>query len=257
MNHRHLLHGILALCAVAVSQASAREPAPAPDCADARAIERVRRVDAGTLLLATETSRFVLSHVEGCDVRQPSSLLGANGWICPDAEAYVRTGDLACPIQTIETLDDRRYAVLAARADRNSSTQNADGSLTLAPVEVTAKVTRPRGFRGDTDYCLRPDTVRSFQLEQGKLYVETSARRSGGNRRYRVELTTSCPQLTWARRIAFESNLGIGVICGHPGDNLLPIEQEDVPAHGEDMVRPSNPGIIGRHCAISSVYPVR
>ena len=237
--------------------AQARDPAPAPGCADARAMERIRRVDAGTLLMATSDARFIVRHTQGCDVRQPSSLLGEQGWICPDAESYLRTGDLACPIQSIEPIDDRTYAALAAEADRNSTTSNADGSVTLEPVQVTARVERPRGFRGDTDYCLRPDAVRAFHLDRGDLYVDTSPRRSGGNRRYRIELTTSCPQLTWARRIAFESNLGIGVICGHPGDNLLPIEQEEVPEHGEDMVRPSNPRIIGRQCGIASVYPVR
>lgn len=245
--------GLLALAPLSL----AREPAPTPGCADARNVERIRRVDAGTLLMATGGARFIVRHTEGCDVRQPSSLLGAHGWICPDAESYLRTGDLACPVHAIESIDDRTYAALAAEADRNAAMRNADGSLTLEPVEVTARVERTRGFRGDTDYCLRPDAVRAFHLDHGDLYVDTSPRRAGGNRRYRIELTTSCPQLTWARRIAFESSLGIGVICGHPGDNLLPIEQEDVPADGEDMVRPSNPRIIGRQCGIASVYPVR
>lgn len=245
---------ILALL-VLIPPAQAREPAPAPDCADARAIERIRRVDAGTLLMSTRTARFLVRHVAGCDVRQPSSLIGAHGWICPDAESYLRTGDLACPIQSIETIDDRRHAALAAEADRNSATRNADGSVTLETVQVTARKERPRGFRGDTDYCLRPDAVRSFHLTHDALYVDTSPRRSGGNRRYRIELTTSCPQLTWARSIAFESSLGIGVICGNAGDNLLPIEQENVP--DREMTRPSNPRMIGRQCGISSVYPVR
>ncbi|MCX7555247.1 hypothetical protein OS187_00110 [Xanthomonadaceae bacterium JHOS43] len=247
----------LLLSAMVASPTLARAPAPVEGCIDARAVERVRRVDASTLLLATGEARFVIQHVEGCDARHASSLLGANGWVCPGEESYLRTADLACAIHTIEIVDDRTYSALAAKADRDTAATRTDGRLTLAPVEVIAPAERPPGFRGDTDYCLRPDAVRAFHLDHGDLYVTTSARRSGGNQRYRVELTTSCPQLAWARRIAFESSLGIGVICGHPGDNLLPIEQEDVPADGEDMVRPSNPRAIGRQCGISAVYPVR
>ena len=230
--------------------APARAPAPAGDCLDARTIERVHAVDENTLALDAANGWFVVAHASGCSVRGKATLLAAEGWACGDGKEFVQVGDTLCPVLSVTRVDGRTYAGLAAAADRRG--YPADGTPSLAPVEVEARTRRGGGFRGDSSYCFAPDAVRGWQLDgSSQLVVQTSPRRAGGKKSYRVELDGACPELAWADSVEFRSGVGIGMICGHAGDRAF--AHDDGIELGIDERAPTRFALRG--CGIAAVWP--
>lgn len=258
------LTAFLALLAPA-GGAAAREPAPGPDCLDARALQRVRTIDPNTLLVASGNGRFVVAHATGCSAgtpETPSRLVARQGWACGAEREFLQEGERLCPLLSVTRVDARVYAGLAAAADGHSFARRGEGRPTLAPVEVTAATTRPRGFRGDTDYCFPIRAVRGWKPSPEGVVVSTSPRRAGGKRRYRVEFASSCPEIEWAEAVDFQSGVSIGMICGHPGDRVLMLEESGV--FGEEATGQGAPARIGWNpasggyrgaCFIASVFP--
>ena len=78
-------------------------------------------------------------------------------------------------------------------------------------------------------------------------------RRAGGNRYSRVELADTCPELFDALNIGFESGVGIGLICGNPGDRVVALS----PAPGLLGEGTERSGFASRvRCNVSAVYPL-
>jgi hypothetical protein len=262
-----MLHRFAALLLLlgAVAAANARGPAPGPDCLDARALERVRTIDPNTLLVASGNGRFVVAHATGCSAgtpEAPSRLVAREGWACGAEREFLQEGDSLCPLLSVTRVDARVYAGLAAAADGHSFARRGEGRPTLAPVEVTAATSRPRGFRGDTDYCFPIRAVRGWKPSPEGVVVLTSPNRAGGKRRYRVEFTSSCPEIEWAEAVDFQSGVSIGMICGHPGDRVTMLEETGV--FGEEATEQGAPARIGWNpastgyrgaCFIASVFP--
>ena len=95
------------------------------------------------------------------------------------------------------------------------------------------------------------------------MLVELSPRRSGGHRYYRVELAQTCPDLDSAPAIVFRSGVGIGLICGNPGDRVIAQD-----SGGGSLFDAGDPGFVfaddprrsGRmgmrvQCSVAAVYP--
>lgn len=228
--------------------AQVREPAPGPHCLDARAIERVRAIDDNTLVVAAQEGRFVVAHASGCDPEQPSSLVAVKGWVCGGAQEFLRSGDRTCPVLSVTRVDARTYAGLAAVADQRRAKRDAAGRPTLETTEVTAPLAPARGFRGNADYCFAVSAVRAWSMRGNDILVQTSPRRAAGHRSYQVELATSCPELDRVDTLDFVSGVGIGMICGHPGDRAVP--------SGVNRAGPTARMRMGSACPITAVYPL-
>lgn len=170
-----------------------------------------------------------------------AQLLAREGWVCGGAQEYVRTGEVLCPVTGVTRIDARAYATLA----RAASLVGADVA-TLETVEV--REARRRGFGGSYSYCFSPRHLRAWSEDPQGLLVELSPRHSGGNRFYRIELAGSCPELDSAPAIEFRSGMGIGLICGNPGDQIVTVGDRG-PGGGI-----GGPGSRFR-CTISAVYP--
>lgn len=258
-----LLAGLSLIASLHGAEVLAREPAPSADCLDARTVERVRTLDANTLLISAGDHRFVVAHTTGCDAgseAQPSSLIAHEGWVCGADREFVRSGETLCPVLSVARIDAKVYASLAAAAD--GVTRDEDGRTRLAPVEVIGASQRGRGFRGDPDYCFPIPAVRAWNLDGRDLIVVTSRRRSGGNAKYRVELGSSCPELEWADGIDFHSTTATGWICGHAGDRVITLEERI--NSGDDPFEEAAAGTAGGYslragrrssCAIAAVHP--
>jgi hypothetical protein len=248
---------ILCLLGLVASSVGAREAGPAPNCLDARTIERVRTLDENTLVVAAGNGRFIVAHGTGCELQEPASLLAQEGWVCGREREFVRSGDVLCPVTSVTAVDARTYANLAAAADRRVATRHAGSPPQLEAVEVLGVTPRARGFRGDTDYCFAPHAVRGWQFKRNEVVVQTSPRRAGGNRRYRIALAESCPGLDRANAVEFVSGYSIGMICGNPGDRIVP-RQENVNGEivGLSSIPPSaSARAFATGCAIAAVFP--
>ena len=204
-----------------VAGAAPQEPArtaPAPHCLDARMASEVFQSDARTLAVATAAGgRFRVElgpECPGIATEPGAKLLARNGWMCGAAEEYIAAGEWACPVTAVTPIGPDEYATHA----RASST-SVDGTVTLSSVVVQGK--RRRGFAASASYCLNPRHMRGWSEGPEGLLVEVNPRRSGGYRHYRVELARSCPQLEGGASISLHSGLGIGLVCGNPGDSVL------------------------------------
>ena len=246
--------GLLSLL-VAAGAASAveRSAAPSEGCLDARAVVQARAVDEHRLLIDTGTARYALTTAASCPAPTDTaaSLLSPQGWVCgdrPEVE-FVQVGALRCAIENVEPLSAKAFAAEIREADRGRS---LDGTPSLAQVEVQAKAPDRGRFLSSTAYCFDPRWVRGWRTDGKDMLVDTSARRSGGNDLYRVELGRSCPELELSQSVTFHSVTG-GAICGHPGDHAK--VQRGLPAEmiagGVLSTRASTEG-----CPITAVYPV-
>lgn len=245
MSARALQWSLLVLCvAAAFARAEdTRTAPPSPECMDARQIDRVYPVSAWQLALAqSDGRRFRVELDQACPVvLDPDarlSLLAQDGWACGGARAYVvdaRNGE-ACAIAALAPADEREFAALLRDAGRVKAGQ-------LPAVEVLAKV--PRAFRGTHDHCFAARHVRAWSESGEALEVEVSAPRSGGNRRYRVELGEVCPDLGRAVTVGFRAGTGNGVICGNVGDRVELLDVGLIPATP-----------LGSRCAIREVFPI-
>ena len=252
---RGALLAIAWCCAVG---AQAREPAPAPGCLDARSVEKVRASPSGMLLVAAQARRFALSVDAACAAQmpEPDGLVAEDGWICGGPREYVRAGAAYCTIRGIEEIDQREYSRRAMQIDRERRRAPA---VALAPVEVNATRRKSRlQLRGDPDYCINPAAVRGWQFDGNDVVVQTSPRRAAGRRAYRLELITACPELTWLSVLTFRSGVGIGLICGNPGDRVIG-------SHPASLAGSTTPGEIegvkarsftaAGGCEVTAVYP--
>lgn len=240
---------VFPLCAAAGS----RVP-PAPQCLDAREVSEVFQADARTLaMVQSDGKRFRVELGTDCpEVTAASStrMLAANGWMCGTGNEYVAVDAQLCPVAAVAPITPAEYAQ-HARASQTS----ADGSTTLATVVVKGE--RRHGFAASHNYCFNPRHVRGWSEDPEGVVVEVNPRRSGGNRYYRVELVRSCPHLSGPVGISFRSGVGIGLICGNPGDDIRTQARGDTPSDflmtGSDRMQ-----ILGAKsgCPIRAVYPM-
>ena len=251
--------------ALPLSAAHAQTPAPtprvppAPGCLDARQMDEVRQVSPALLAVqGRDGQRFRIDLADGCPGASQTEavLLAREGWVCGTGREFVRIGDATCAVAGIEAVDAREYAALA-----RASLVADDGVTTLETVEVRAP--RRRGFAGSSSFCFNPRYLRAWSEDTRGMLVELSPRRSGGHRYYRVELAQGCPDLDSAPAITFRSGVGIGLICGNPGDRVVAQDSggnslfdsgnADALIPGDER-RWSRRGIRVQ-CTVSAVYP--
>ena len=259
----------------ASAAAGTRPPAPAADCLDARDLRAARRAAADALLVETDAGGWRVELESGCAIDPAESglsLLAEHGWACgigAERPTVLRGVERACKVLAVTRLDARAYATQARAADRANL---AGGAAVLDAVDVKARGVARRAFAGSTDYCVATRAVRSWSFDGESVLVHTSAMRNGGNRAYRIELAHACPELTFTNTIELHSGIGIGMLCGNPGDALLYSEQDPIRAsvaspragwrpHGEGqsgMLGLLQPSILVAQsgCAIAAVYPV-
>jgi hypothetical protein len=235
-------------------RAESREPRAG--CLDARAVQKLRHFDPDTLLVGSPGGGFVLNLAAGCgaSLRGPQTLLAQDGWVCGGEREFVRAGETHCPIIGLTPLPAREYARLAMSLDRTRPPQVNGDEVVLETLEVTAPAEQPAlRFRGDPDYCFTPGALRGWRVDGNDLVVQTAPRHAGGNRSYRVELAHGCPDLAWQDEIAFRSGIGLGLICGNPGDKVLGLGT----SAGRHLQRGSveTPGDSRAGCEIAAVYP--
>lgn len=191
---------------------------PADHCLDARQVIEVFQSDGHTLAVATSGgARYRVQLQQACEdiASEPgATMLASEGWVCGVGNEFVATDDRTCPINAVARIDPGEYA-----AHARTSHTSADGTVTLSTVTVEGK--RRHGFAASSNYCLNPRHVRGWSEGPEGLLVEVNPSRSGGNRYYRVELARSCPQLVGGSSMALHSGLGIGLVCGNPGDRVL------------------------------------
>lgn len=224
-----------------------RQP-PSPGCLDARRISEVRQPAADLLAIASAPDQFhrvrLASACHGVEASSDATLLAPQGWACTGAPAFVRHGTQLCRIAAVEPLAAREFAALSRQADRSDV-------ATLEPVQVTGEAKAVRhGFSGSPNYCFSPRQMRSWSSDPKGLVVHVAPRFNAGRHVYRVELAGTCPVLASSPALQFVSGLGIGVICGNPGDVLLAhLDRPSLASHGARAVSS------GARCAVSAVYP--
>lgn len=218
MGFIHVVRAGLLLAALAPlgpGIAAERRP-PAPHCLDARTVREVFQADERTLAVATGAGlRYRVGLGSDCPVEGRSArMLAEAGWVCGAGNEFVAVGETLCPVTVVARIGPAEYAA-HARASYTSS----DGTVTLPAVTVQGE--RRRGFAASANYCLDPRQVRGWSERPDGLLVEVNPRRSGGNRFYRVELARSCPQLEGGSAMTMRSGMGIGIVCGNPGDMVV------------------------------------
>ena len=236
-------------CAAASAAESARGPAPAPNCLDARSMSEVRQASERTLaVVQADGRRFRVDLGEDCPAAADdaqASMLAREGWVCGRGNEYLRSGQRLCAVAAVAGIDAKAYAELALASHRRHG-----DVATLDAVEVRAE--KRRGFGGSVQYCLNPRYMRGWNEDSKGLVVEVSPQRSGGNRYYRVELAHSCPELYDATTIELRSGMGISAVCGNPGDVVVAVPEM---RSGEGIARSA--GALSRiQCPIASVYPI-
>lgn len=242
------------LLAAAAPAADTRAPAPHAGCVDTRAVLEARHLDDRAVLLKTAEAGYRVELAETCPPSDSGDLvaLAPHGWVCGGAEEYVRAGGRVCAIASVAAVNERDWA-LALRDHTMRS-----GSTTLGAVTVEAKVAPKRRFAASTEYCVDPRRVRGWNVSGRDLVVNTTPRRgSSGARSYRLELGRSCPEADIGSALALESGVGIGWVCGHPGDRAV-ITGPAAQAQGaiiESSAFGTSAALSG--CPIIAVYPVR
>lgn len=231
--------------------ALAREPKPAETCMDARDMLRSVQISPQLVTVATSNGAYRLDLAEHCDMPPGTdlSILARDGWVCGGEREFLRTGESLCPIKQVQPIAFTEYTRLTHLAAGRSGLPDL---VVLDEVEVIGKPSARRGFAGSTEYCFNPGHLRGWSEDNGAVVVETSPRRAGGNRRYRVELVGACVDLAGAHSIQFHSGVGIGLICANPGDKLVVLDSRT----GIFAGRLSSSLISAAGCAISAVFPV-
>ena len=249
---RIALSCLVALLACSANDAAARTP-PAAQCLDAREVREVFQSDARTLAaVQSDGRRYRVDLAVDCpdiDGDTRTRMLAADGWMCGAGNEYVAVGEQLCPVASVEPITSAEYAGHA-----RASQTGPDGSTTLANVVVKGE--KRRGFAASHSYCFSPRHVRGWSEDPRGVVVEVNPNRSDGNRYYRLELVRSCPHLSGPVEIAFHSGIGIGVICGNPGDDIRVTSTgrpSDFVMTGSDRLQ-----VLGAKsgCPIRAVYPI-
>ncbi|MEN1943015.1 hypothetical protein WCE55_04020 [Luteimonas sp. MJ293] len=192
--------------------------APADHCLDSRQVDEVFQANERTLAVAASNGqRYRLDLAQACEgvtTVANARMLAKDGWMCGVDNEFIAMDDHLCPVSGVSRIDAAEYAKHA-----RASYTGADGTLTLATVHVQGE--RRRGFAASSNYCFNPRHVRGWSEDREGVLVEVNPRRSGGNRFYRVELMGTCPQLAGGSAMQMRSRMGIGLICGNPGDTIL------------------------------------
>ena len=232
------------------AHAQSRPAAPGAHCLDARAVREMHQPSARSLAVIDHRGgRHRIDLADACPIGNGTAALDApNGWVCgARAGESLRVAGARCAVTRVSALDAREFAALALTAARPA------GSVDLAPVEVTG--TRRRGFGGTFAYCFSPAQVRAWSDAAEGLQVEVRPSRSGGNRFYRVELGSSCPELGTAQQIAVIAGRGNGLVCGNAGDRVTNVRDPDVAANFSGRLR-SRAESEEFGCPITAVYPL-
>ncbi len=241
--------GLLLLASAATVYA--RPPAPAPHCMDARQLQEMRQSAPRTLAIIDRNGdRHRIDLAQDCAAVGTAALIAPHGWVCGGMPGEsLRITDRQCAVSRVTPLDPKGYAALALASHRD-----AEGVHQLAAVQVTAQ--KRRGFGGSPSYCFAPAHMRAWSEDVDGMIIEMSPRRAGGNRWYRVELGTSCVELSTATRIEIRSGGGNGLVCGNAGDRVtnapepLPVLAPDEFA-GRLRGRGEKFG-----CPVAAVYPI-
>lgn len=251
----------LAVCVVlsmACLAASARDPRPAPHCADARQIRETWQSDERTLAIRLEGGeRYRIELADACGgatTGEQPVLHTRSGRLCGSNEEILQVGERTCAVSGMAPIDAREFAEHALTAASLARVQTMDR------VEVRGE--RMRTFVGTSAYCFAPKHVRGWNMDAEGMVVEVSPRRSGGNRYYRVELAGYCSELYESNEMQLESGMGLGAICGNAGDVAVPI----VPLAGDTPTLAASasafgtrrpPGsIVATECRVTRVYPI-
>lgn len=251
-----LLLALSLLPLAASAQANDTRQSPAPHCMDARQVDDVQVIDTTTLALRlADGGRYRMSLQEDCPGvgTEPVRLLARGGWFCGNPDEAIRTATASCAVTAIQAQDSRQYAELLR--SRASTPVNS-----LPSVAVTG--TTPHGFAGSSDYCVSTRDLRSWREDTQGVVVEVSPRRSGGHRYYRLELGSSCGDLSNADTLTLLSGVGLSQVCGHPGDRLQLSRAQPTPVRGlieEDAIpRPlmQSPLASRFGCPVARVYPL-
>lgn len=245
----------LSLCLVLLAapslptHAQARPAAPAAHCLDARETREMHQSSDRTLaVLDRHGGRHRISLAQACPIDGgPATLEAPNGWVCGGGQAdLLRTARGVCRVVQVRGIDAREFAALARRA-----AQAPGATTTLPTVEVTG--TRPRGFGGTYAYCFPPEHMRAWSEDGDGLLVEMRPKRADGNRFYRVEFASSCPELGTAQQIAIRSGAGNGLVCGNAGDRVTNLRDPLVEQEFQGRLRGAAEAF---GCPITAVYPV-
>lgn len=249
-----VLIGAAALTGARAAPVAVRD-APAPGCVDARRVAEVVQSDAYTLgvRLADET-RYRLDLGMQCPgiANEPGvRLVSPGGWVCGrGGPETVQAGARRCPVANVAAIDARTFSTLALKAQREHDPR------TLDSVTVTGE--KRRGFTGSPAYCLDVSQMRAWHEDGDGIVVDVSPRHSGGHRRYRVELGAGCQSLPSSNTLVLRSGVGLGRVCGFPGDQAF--FQSELAASGMDgaFERPvSERGLATRiGCPVAQVYPI-
>ena len=222
---------------------------PQPNCLDARQIDGAEGIDASTIAIRLKDGqRFQVQLAQEC--QSPANRLSVRGarggWLCGSPGETLLIAGNHCPVSAVAPLDSRDYADLLRQRDQQKV-------ATLAPLQVEAPRSRSRGFRGSADYCVGIQNVRNWSETPQGVTVEVSPKRAAGNRYYRIELANGCPSLTNAQNMTLVSGLGIGMVCGHPGDRMQLNRPE------RELIRPGDRANSSDRfdCQISQVYPIQ
>ncbi|MGY0798526.1 DUF6491 family protein [Lysobacter sp. A286] len=231
--------------------------APAGNCLDTRLVNEVFQADERTLAVAASDGlRYRLSFADACgDVTTASDakMLAKDGWMCGTGNEFIAMNDRLCPVDSVARISAAEYAE-HARASHTSP----DGTVTLSTVKVQGE--RRRGFAASSNYCINPRYIRGWSEDPEGVVVEMDPRRSGGNRFYRVELTGSCPQLSGGSAMSMRSGMGIGLVCGNPGDTIQAGTRAFAGGRPPDFLMTGSDRlqILGAKfgCPVRSVYPM-
>lgn len=231
-----------------------RPPAPGPGCIDARAVTEARHLDERAVLLRTPTARYRIALAEDCPPNhdEPLVALAPHGWVCGGAGERLRVGDQACAITRVAPLDERGWA-LALRQHARENPVPILAAVTVAGNRVRGK----RRFAASPEYCVDPRRVRGWNVSGNDLVISTKPR--PGSREassYRLELGESCSAATIGTQLSLVSGMGIGWVCGNPGDMAIISESwETSQVGGGELASALNSGFAKRGCRIVAVYP--
>lgn len=237
----------LPLAAAAVAPREPTRIAPGAGCLDARGLRDLNQTDADSVtVLAADYQPWRVRFQSACpgvDDAAEAVLEAPSGWACGGPDERVRVDGRLCPIASVARIDAREFAAQAKLSDARTL-------KTLPTVQVAATSETRSRFGASPAYCFSARALRSWSEDPKGIKVETHPKQSGGNRYYRVELGTYCPEVSNAPEISFRSGFGNGLICGNPGDRMMASQ----PMPG-DLRRQSNPrNSLG--CAVLAVYPI-
>lgn len=234
--------------------AAERAPAPSAICLDARATTQVRQLDDRTLLVAGSGKYHRIVTEAACPVTTDAgaALLAREGWVCGGEREYVQTGQQLCRISEVQSLSARDYAQQARRIDLTG--QGIDGEM-MQPVEVRARLSSQRGFRGSPEYCVRPSLVRAWSADDDGILVQTGKHRSGGHGSYRIEFAGGCPDAAYLSNLRLKSGVGLDLVCGNPGDVAV-LEADSSVSASIERISATPTLATARGCLIAAVYPV-